>query len=442
MPLTLGIPLKDQALTYYSHFYNTRPFQSPEMMDSHLNHAHPSLCYVQPSSLLSLAIFSLSHAFFGRAQRSNVALNAGRRYYASALVRTNAALSHPKEACEDEVLLAAMLLSIYENSIADNTTGDSSNIKILAPKSFAHHDGAISLLYLRQRQGQRKKEGLAIDKFVRRQLLRSLVTRSITIPIWLRDGEAYGEHGYALELDRYIVDIAKLKHQVNIVSTSLECETKAPDLNEPSKLSHLLMQAQTIGDALVAWADHLPEEGWIATHIVRDGEAGEASQRIFDRTVHIYPTLGHGGMWLRYRALRLLVLNAVLELLALSSHDVAPALIAKAESLRQTTLLKIKRLADDMCFALPYMLAFIDTDNLADGGVAFIADPLNERRTALRSTTASFLCWPLTIVTMVKGIPGRHRAYLRDRLLDVSQIVSDGVLEKIAREMKVETEGL
>ena len=53
-------------------------------------------------------------------------------------------------------------------------------------------------------------------------------------------------------------------------------------------------------------------------------------------------------------------------------------------------------------------------------------------KVAIRATAASFLCWPLAMATMISGIPERHQHYSRSRLLDVSEMVNDGVLERIA----------
>ena len=102
------------------------------------------------------------------------------------------------------------------------------------------------------------------------------------------------------------------------------------------------------------------------------------------------------------------------------------------ESLEEAAKLRIQRLADDLCASVPYMLGLIETHHVAGHDVTVVTKVPTSLKVAVKATTASFLCWPLTMATMESGIPERHRRYLRNRLLDVSEIVDDGVLERIA----------
>ena len=165
----LDIPLDDQALTYYSRFYVEVPHGLPEIVDGHLKYALADWCYSQPQSILSLAIFAVSHATFGRARKSHAALAVGCRKYSKALVKTNLALKDTSEITHDEVLLAVILLSFYENSVMDKTSHVSSrDIQVMASRSFAHHDGAMAVLKLRRQLDQRTNCSMELDKLVRR----------------------------------------------------------------------------------------------------------------------------------------------------------------------------------------------------------------------------------------------------------------------------------
>jgi hypothetical protein len=134
------------------------------------------------------------------------------------------------------------------------------------------------------------------------------------------------------------------------------------------------------------------------------------------------------ALWNRYRALRLTVNDIILKTLTV----LAESPDSNAESLEEAVKLRIQRLADDLCASVPYMLGLIETDHVGGHDVTVVTNVPVSRKVAVKAITVSFLCWPLTMATTVSGIPERHRRYLRNCLLDVSKIVDDGVLERIA----------
>jgi len=258
--------------------------------------------------------------------------------------------------------------------------------------------------------------------------MRSLLLRSIPLPSWLRDGSQYGEHGFALELDRYMVGAAKLRHQASSLSAGCASLSISDRYDEMVRLRRLLAEAQTLDDVLVIWANNLPTEYWYSTRTVQDDGRVETGNRVFDGTVHIYPTVGHAGVWNRYRALRLTANDIMLKTLSV----LAESPNSDTESLEEAAKLRIQRLAGDLCASVPYMLGLIETHQVAGHGATVITKVPASLKVAVKASTASFLCWPLTMATMVSGISERHQRYLRNRLLDVSEIVDDGVLEIIA----------
>jgi hypothetical protein len=422
----LDIPLHDQALTYYSRYYVEVPHGLPEIVDGHMKYALVDWCYSQPQSIIGLAIFAVSHATFGRARRNHAALAVGSTKYSKALVKTNLALKDTSKATHDEVLLAIMLLSFYENSVMEKTSHVSSRgIQAMASRSFTHHDGAMAVLNLRRQLDQRTNCSMELDKLVRRQLMRSLLLRSMPLPSWLQDGSQYGEHGFALELDRCMVGAAKLRHQASSLSVDFASLSISDRYDEMARLRDLLAEAQTLDNVLVIWANDLPIENRYSTRTVQDDEIGN---RIFDSTVHIYPTVGHAGIWNRYRALRLAVNDIMLKTLSV----LAESSDSDTESLEEAVKLRIQRLAEDLCASVPYMLGLIETHHVAGHDVTVVTKIPASLKQAVKATTAALLCWPLTTATMVSGISERHQRYLRNRLLDVSEIVDDGVLERIA----------
>lgn len=426
----LNIALDEQALTYYTRFYVEEPHDWPEIVEGHLKHVPTGKCYTNPQSVLSLAILAVSHATFGRAQRSHAALAVGARTYSNALTKTNAALRDPAEATKDEVLLAAMLLSFYENSTLDRTVS-AQDLPSLAARSFAHHDGAMAMLKLRRGKVHRTSQSHELDKLVRRQLMRSLLLRCLPVPSWLEHGSQYGEIGYALELDWATVKVAELRHKASLLPATVIglSESRAP--NETSAIKRLLAEAQTLDAVLVMWSKIVPARSGYKTYTITQEErtSSPSPDKILDNTVHIYPTDGHAGMWNRYRTLRLAVNDVVLKTLSMLDTSVEPNLW----SLATTGKLVMDLLVEELCASVPYVLGLVSTttDDRGDAIVVFTKRSAS-LKDSVTATTASFLCWPLAMASMLQVLSAKHTRYMRARLLDVSEIVDDSVLERVA----------
>ncbi|OJD24888.1 hypothetical protein ACJ73_03743 [Blastomyces percursus] len=431
---TLETPIAEQALNYYYRNYLEMEHLLPDIADSHLKYVAASRCFTEPDSILSLAIFAVSHATFGRARRSHASLAAGCKQYSKALGKTNLSLRDPNHATDDDVLLAIMLLSFYENSVTDRRSSPASShaIQAWASRSFAHHDGALAVLKLRRQRQNRTGAALVLDKLVRRQLMRSLLLRSLPLPSWLEDGFEYGEYGFALGLDTCLANVAKIRHRAKTLFADFANNSLSErrDKEKGKALLHsFLGETYALDGTLVSWTEHLPLENWYTTHKVKDHGQAEIHSRVFSSTVHIYPTVGHAGMWNRYRALRLAVHDTILQ--ALSILDGLVGSDGTTEPLVEAVKVTTEHLSADICASVPYMLGLVETGCAIADDVLIADPPASTKRTA-KATTAGLLCWPLATAAMVSGIPEKHEQYLKSCLLEVSEIVDDGVLERLA----------
>ena len=330
---------------------------------------------------------------------------------------------------QDEVLIAVMLLGFYENSTTQKSaSAQRRDIRQVASRSFAHHDGAMALLQMRRLLKNRSLAGLELDKLVRRQLMRSLLLRGLPIPPWLRDGSKYGEHGASLEMDRCIVIVAKLRYQVSTQCLNPVNLSVSDRVDQVAKLRCLLAEAQALDSALVGWEERLPVEDRYSTHEVSSGGRVGKSDKVFHRSVHIYPTVGHAGMWNRYRVLRLIVNDVILQTLSV----LVKYLGVDVKCFKEAAELRVQDLANDLCGSVPYQLGILDTPR-PPGKEEKISlktpAPLKEVVTAAK---ASFLCWPLSMANTISAIPERHATYLAGRLRDASEVVDDGLLERFA----------
>ncbi|KAM3074966.1 hypothetical protein ACMFMG_007570 [Clarireedia jacksonii] len=438
----LTVSLEDQALTYYSQSHGVVPRTN---IDDSISDLKSLMCSAtaavlkqkpalplsdDPQPILTLAILAISHASFGRARRIQSALAVGGAKYCTALTMINRALKDPLQAIRNEVLLATIILSHYENSVFRRPHMSESDINIMAAKTFAHHDGAMAVLHLRRQCNhyQSDKLGAGVDRVVRNHLIRSLTMRRMQVPLWLRDGAEYGETGLALKLDQLMVKTADLRHRAASLQYDLTVIPNSERVSEMLKLHAALSIAQRLDDAFVTWARDVPmEDYWKACRVEDDGVSRDENEdNILDRLVHIYPTVGHVGLWGRYRTLRLHVIDIIVKILSFA-RKAEPDLKPMEETARS----KIEKLAADFCASIPYALKTIDVFPAAENSFVVGRSPPDQKQ-FVDATTATMLCWPLAMTTMVEGIPQRYMKYLKRMLLEVSELVDDGLLEGMA----------
>ncbi|KAK2792787.1 hypothetical protein FQN52_002850 [Onygenales sp. PD_12] len=426
----LSISLDEQAVNYYARCFLELPHGSPEIADSHLKCVLDNWHYNDPQSILSLAVLAVSHATFGRARRSHAALAVAGGKYSRALLKTNLALKDMNQATGDEVLLSAMLLSFYENSVMDKNESSTTNqtLQAMASRSFAHHDGAMAVLNLRRQHGQGISSRPELDKLVRRQILRSLLLRSMDTPAWLQDGSQYGEHGFALRLDRCMVGVSNIRYRARHLFGASANPPILGGCDRTLKLRSLLEDSQMLDDALLTWAENLAVEDYYSSYTELGNELLGIRGRIYDHIVHIYPSMGHAGMWNRYRALRLVVNDIMLRTQSLLEHSLD---FGARGSLVGATRTEIHSLADDICASVPYGLGLIVAGDSATPAPVIVNENPESLKLGVKAAT-TLLCWPLTMATMISEIQDRHRLYLKNCLLEVSKLVDDGVMERIA----------
>ena len=80
----------------------------------------------------------------------------------------------------------------------------------------------------------------------------------------------------------------------------------------------------------------------------------------------------------------------------------------ETEFLEEAAKLRIMRLADDLCASVPYTLGLIESHHEAGYDSNLLTKVPASPKVVVKAITVSFLCWPLTMATMVSGIPERH----------------------------------
>lgn len=385
LPVTISIEEKAKQQFLHRYVVNRRG-PLPESMWSHLC-ALSNLTSAETTvadSTLSFSVTAAALAFSARSQLSPSILNLAKDRYMQALGRLKIALDDATYSTSDQVLLAIMLLSNYENMTSQ------CNGPQLSLEGLRHMDGAKALLKVRHGRVTPQKLDGSLDRDVRAQLIRQAVYRGEVLPAWLQAGEQFGESGVTLILDRCIVRASTLRHD------ALQClNTQATFAN----VLQVLRDAQALDEDLCDWSTDLPAEYTYEMYITPFTYHGTTSS---------YTSIELATVWNRYRGTRLVANCLILKLAGLLARRGSPdvqALVQKATNTAQT-------LVDDICSSVPFVLSDINAPASASGAFA--------------------LSWPLTIAAVVPTIPDVQREWIREELRLISKITSSGIFDRVA----------
>ena len=93
---------------------------------------------------------------------------------------------------------------------------------------------------------------------------------------------------------------------------------------------------------------------------------------------------------------------------------------------------RVQALANDLCASMPYLFGILDIPFLLQQNEQLSVKTATDLQGVVTASTASLLCWPLAMANMITCLPHRHAFYLKNRLRDVSELVDDGLLGRLA----------
>ncbi|KAK6431583.1 hypothetical protein LTR95_012254 [Oleoguttula sp. CCFEE 5521] len=273
-----------------------------------------------------------------------------------------------------------------------------------ASNVFTHYDGALALLKLQRQESPDSKT--AIERVVRRQLVRANILRGTTVPEWLADGELYGESGPTLDLDAMLVRVGGLRS---------DFLASGAGVSDEGDQIPIIGEANALNVALGHWYAGLPEV-WLPQSALD----GTYPFDIIMRPLHEYRTHGHAAVILRYRATRIMV-NSIIDRCLSCTTTVH----GNANTARQT----IAELADDICRDVPY---FFNQVGANGSRWLSIGRHTITSRDDITPKLAGLLAWPLSVAVSCDALPAKQREWLRERLRTVAAAYGDARLQQVA----------
>ncbi|CZR42655.1 uncharacterized protein FPRO_09958 [Fusarium proliferatum ET1] len=239
----LEVTPEDQVLPFFFHHYVLpESGRAPTHPDCH------GIIYkraTEPGYLANL-INAVGLAGLAYLRNAPTLINSARKSFSHALRDICAALMDPSEASSDQMLVAVMLLALYE-TVAYNSDGG------LSPWS-RHVDGAMALLQLRGAGQLRNRIGRSIFHSLRSEILINCLQRRLPVPTVLIDFMAEA-HSNETEQEAPAARLADI-----VVSLCASLSAAEEDITDEEILSSHVSRLLSIDADLKDWAQTLPTE--------------------------------------------------------------------------------------------------------------------------------------------------------------------------------------
>lgn len=228
-----------------------------------------------------------------------------------------------------------------------------------------------------------------------------------------------------LEFDSLMVRVANLR------AKSLALDKQSPLQLDGQQWKDVSTEAEELDIALVSWSQALPEDWQFSAHPSPANTDPPESDLLYTGPVHLYKTHGHAAIWIRYRAIRLIVNSirnrTLSKLLQCVCHG--DLIVAQRELCQKN----IESITNDMCGSVPFFFNF-PNDPAGTPGLKSIrlGKFIINTDDAILPKMAILLAWPLAVAVSTDGIPDPQRQWLRYRLKVAANSLGDAVLESVA----------
>lgn len=240
------------------------------------------------------------------------------------------------------------------------------------------------------------------------------------MPPFLQDGGSFGESGPALQIDSFMVRVAAFRSRaLSFFSTD------SPALpTSTADLSAIANTGKELDDDLTKWASSVPEE-WKAKRTHVESSRGDDGDALYSDLCNTYNSHGHASLWLRHRALRLIINSIFIKFIDVRMQTGVDTdhLLWKQNRMRGNLI----SISTDLCEDVPYFFSYPSAQKSPRVGG-------NEERFthAILPKLAALLAWPLAIAVSTENVPEPQRQWLQRKLKVAADCLGDSVLESVA----------
>lgn len=206
-----------------------------------------------------------------------------------------------------------------------------------------------------------------------------------------------------------------------------ELSTSTPDLE------YLAHTGKELEDDLVHWGETTSGEWAFRQQTSSEDTDNDVSRNTFDGCFNSYTSHGHASLWLRQRALRLVINSIFLRFIAVRLQTA----IDKTHLLMKQSRMRgnLDSVSRELCRDMPYFFTPAPfpresspaaTSPSASGTQLIPTDSL-----MILPSLAYMLAWPLAITVSTENVPEPQRRWLQEHLRTVANSLGDAVLHDV-----------
>ncbi|RAH50514.1 Zn(II)2Cys6 transcription factor [Aspergillus brunneoviolaceus CBS 621.78] len=393
----VAVSPEDQALQFFFHHYVAH---APGRLPSHPDCL--GIIYKRatgPGYLASL-IVAVGLASLAHVRNAPMLGHAASQAVSRALRDMRTALADPSCAASDQMLVAVMLLALFETVTPD---GDGN-----VGSWDRHVDGAVALIHLRGIGQLRNRIGRGIFLHARTEILLNCLQRGLRVPTILRKKMKEARH-YETEHEAPASQLADLVADACAVLAS--CKDSSVDALNLSRCVSAILAVDT---GLERWSESLPADYAYTTcprqSDVQDTEMCQLGQ--YDT----YLSVDVAHTWNLQRCVRILLHQALVALLSqplpqqpspLSASALQPSPGPPCPYLLDSSISLIQELSRDICSSVPYLL--------------HACDKAGKPREGLRAASIVPLLWPLYLAGTSHGRSDALRDWVLQKMKAIEE---------------------
>ncbi|KAE8419654.1 hypothetical protein BDV36DRAFT_250975 [Aspergillus pseudocaelatus] len=386
--LGIVVPLEHQALHFYFHHYAVNRFgPTPNHPDCL---AIIYACATGPGYLAHLinAVGLVSLAYQKKAPALSHEAN---RAYSWALRDIRTALTDPIEAASDQMLVAVMLLVLYET-----VSGDSEN----SLRSWDRHvDGALTLVQLRGASQLRNRIGRSIFLNLRTEILINCLQRRLRVPITLINWMSEARN-FETAQEAPAGSLADL-----IVNACAVLASAKDEVMDKANLSRYIATLLSIDKDLERWTQDLPVH-----YEFKALTPPDETEELYLGRCDIYSGAEMVYTWNLQRCARIILRQALVRALSLHFSSLSPPSASFPLSYRhllRTSDALIQETSSEICYSLPYILHIYDKPGKPGD---------------LRAASILPLLWPLYIAGTAHTAPNTLREWVIAQMQKIEEV--------------------
>ncbi|KIW70762.1 hypothetical protein PV04_03003 [Phialophora macrospora] len=433
-PTAVTEPNIDTAIDVFAFGYFVRNFlfQPDDLPDFALEYSAFVLqqwSQSSPSSSLHLAFHAAAFSVFGREKKLQKAMDQAASFHAESVAKMQEEMQEQTSETINAFLITELLLGFYRNTIVGMSLSEKARpfpsyyneSECSCTETICVHTQAVLLLGSHVRPETQRN--LALERAVRRSIIRACIFYGNEVPDCLSDGSVFGETGPILQLDSVMVEVSRL----HALATNLLSKSDSAQLLR-DRIKELAAKAGNLDHALATWSN-TPPQHW-ETSALSSNERPE-SQRLVaygPESKNGCENIAIAAILNRCRALRIMLNSIRLRCLSRlqdtsppsSTHD--PRIQACQQTIQLMTQESHASLPTFFEFRLPNRRGFEETTP--------------EKRLIMSASKiapkmAAYLAWPMAIVVKTESISSSQRIVMEEELYTVADALQDAALKSM-----------